>query len=401
MTEQKHPLGSLFAYGVALVFLALLTYVYIGLFSTNPRLQAGSRLLILQWIARFGIPILAAGLLYLCYGIGSARIPLSSVAVLGASLLFCALLAYPLLLYFNPDRARRESIERYHPYLQISPPDFRERRSNSTMPRFKIFCLGGSTTELADTKGRDWPSRVEERLKGTIPDRQIEVHNLARRWYTTQHTLINYAINLRQHRPNVVIVTHAINDLLHNADFCYYSGGKFREDYGHFYGPIYRLIQRPSDWEPLYRKIRMIWYYTPREVIDTEEFPGLVPFKRNLHTLIDLAKIDGTTVVLMTQPYLIKASLSAAEDAALRMVHVEAVGPNKEWSIYTARRGMEKYTAAVRNVAEEKGVQVIDLERVVPKSLEYFTDDVHYRDKTFDLIADHIADRLKQMRVLR
>jgi hypothetical protein len=105
MKEQKHTLGSFLVYGAALVFLALLIYVYIGLFSTNPRLQAGSRLLILQWIARFGIPILAAGLLYLCYGIGSARIPLSSVAVLGASLLFCALLAYPLLLYFNPDRA--------------------------------------------------------------------------------------------------------------------------------------------------------------------------------------------------------------------------------------------------------------------------------------------------------
>ena len=36
----------------------------------------------------------------------------------------------------------------------------------------------------------------------------------------------------------------------------------------------------------------------------------------------------------------------------------------------------------------------LDLEAKIPKSLDYFYDDVHYTDKSFDIIADIIFEEL-------
>ncbi|MEI6126676.1 MAG: hypothetical protein WCQ99_09020, partial [Pseudomonadota bacterium] len=94
------------------------------------------------------------------------------------------------------------------------------------------------------------------------------------------------------------------------ADFSYFSFGSFRKDYGYFYGPVYRLINRPSVLQTLYMLFRSMWHYQSREIINTDVFPGVAPFERNLHTLIDLARIDGTAVVLMTQPNLYKNSMT-------------------------------------------------------------------------------------------
>ena len=271
----------------------------------------------------------------------------------------------------------------------------RSGRPRRGVEPFRIFCLGGSTTEFGDSQGRGWPSRLEERLQAKALDRPIEVHNLGRQWYTSLHTVHNYVANLRHNRPDLIIVTHGINDLLLNADFSHLSAGPFRDDYGHFYGPVTRLVASPSLPQLLLGRVRRsIWYYTPPEEVRIGEFPGIEPFRRYLNALIDLARLDGTRVVLMTQPFLAKEPMSDEERAALAMVNFEAVGSGKQWTPYTAVRGMEAYNEAVRQVARDRGVVLVDLESAVPKTLEYFYDDVHYRDKAFDLVADYVAENL-------
>lgn len=218
------------------------------------------------------------------------------------------------------------------------------------------------------------------RSQRSISDRNVEVYNLGREWYTSLHTLINYEVNLRHHHPDVIIVMHAYNDLIHNADFCYFSFNSFQEDYRHFYGPIYRLIKRPTFLDNAFLVAKSMWYHSPREVINTDNFPGLVPFERNLRTLIDLARTDGTQVVLMTQPHLIKNSMTPAEKSSLHMLNFKTIGPTKKWGYYTARFAFEEYNNVVRKLAKhEPGVYLIDLEPIIPKSLDYFIDDVHYK----------------------
>ena len=66
----------------------------------------------------------------------------------------------------------------------------------------------------------------------------------------------------------------------------------------------------------------------------------------------------------------------------------------------TALRGMEKYNQAIAGVARERSVFLIDLDKVVPKTLDYFYDDVHYTEKSYDIIAKFIADEIIRLKIL-
>ena len=50
--------------------------------------------------------------------------------------------------------------------------------------------------------------------------------------------------------------------------------------------------------------------------------------------------------------------------------------------------------AILKRIAKEEGLQLIDLDAAVPKSLTYFRDEVHYQDTTYALVADVVADAL-------
>jgi hypothetical protein len=387
-------------YLLMLVFLAVSIYVYVGFFFPDPRLIRPI-VKVFQHAAFFVFPIFIIGILLLYFRVRAGRTHLSTVILVGTSLVLCFFLAYPFISYFYDTRYFRHKIDQFHPYLQLSPNDFKKRQSEGGVIPLRIMCLGGSTTEFTDKNGHGWPHYLEKRLKDGVSGRPVEVYNLGRQWYTSLHTLINYAVNLRQHHPDVIIVMHAYNDLIHNADFCYFSFGSFKEDYRHFHGPVYRLINRPTFLDTAFLVAKSMWYHSPRDVINTDNFPGLVPFERNLRTLIDLARLDEVKVVLMTQPYLIKKSMTPAEKSALRMINFETVGPTKKWGYYTAIRAFEEYNNVVRKVSQkETGVYLIDLEPLVPKSLEYFWDDIHYQKKTFDFIAECISEKFRELNIL-
>lgn len=324
-----------------------------------------------------------------------------NLMLLSISLLIFLLVLYPVadMLWSLRGRARSQAMaQQGHSFLQLKPawsdvPD--TSRAVTT-----IFCLGGSTTEMGDSRGIGWPERVEEELRRMTGRKNIEVFNMGRQWYTTLHTLINYEVNLRQLHPEVIIVMHNINDFLQNADFSYFSKGPFREDYGHFYGPVVYLAEPGGLFAKFSEKLGHFWYYHPREVIDEASFPGEAAFRRNLTTLIELARLDGTSVILMSQPTLLHDGMDAEMHGVCSMVTREAVGSDKQWSFPAAIRGMERYNAAIRETATREGVPFIDLEKAVPKTLTWFFDEVHYQDTTFPLISSTIAREIIRLGLL-
>jgi hypothetical protein len=78
----------------------------------------------------------------------------------------------------------------------------------------------------------------------------------------------------------------------------------------------------------------------------------------------------------------------------LEMYNQEAVGDGKKWTYLTACNALNEYNDKIREVAHKQSVLLIDLEKAIPKTLEYFRDDVHYQDKAFDLIAKYISEQL-------
>ena len=381
---------------VLALVLAGVGYVYVGFYFPDPHARIMVHRLWRVGIllgARVGIPVLVILGLVIYHRVKTGRTSGANVALAAAGCCVAALLAYPLAnaMYYRTSTITTSG--EIHPYLQLSPPPIAPHSPGSA-ERFCIVCLGGSTTQFADSQGRGWPSRLENHLRKRLGRPGINVHNMGMPWYTTLHSVINYASNVRPHKPDLVIVMHAINDVLHNADFCYFSTGPFRNDYGHFFGPTVRLLTRRGFERSFLEKIGWLWYHRRRQVIDQHAFPGLGPFERNLNTIIDLVEKDGARVVLMTQPFLFKEGMTQQERAALYMLNAEAVGHGKRWGLPTALRAMRQYNDVTRRVAKKRGAVLLDLAKRVPKTLDYLCDDVHYTDKGFERVAEVVATAL-------
>ncbi|MCX6898400.1 MAG: SGNH/GDSL hydrolase family protein [Verrucomicrobia bacterium] len=386
---------------VILLFVIAATWFCAGFYYPDPyafhRFGEGL-VLLLVWAARIATPLVSGGILFIYIMVRTGRLSSTKALLMAGSTLASLLLLYPVGSFiYSRNNNIEQKIKYYHPYLQLTPPLPKQASADSSA--IHIFCLGGSTTEYADKKGGGWVGRTEKLLRERTGRTDVIVHNLGRQWFTSLHTLINYETNLRHYKPRLIIVMHAINDLLQNADHSYLSHGPFREDYGHFYGPVTRLILNKGFLREVFGSMRL-WYSTPRETIETHEFPGLVSFERNLSTLLDLAQKDGTRVVLMTQPTLLKDAMSPQEQKVLHMVAVEAYGPKKKWSYATASRGMKAYNSCTKNVAKTRGVALIDLAQAVPQTLDYFWDDVHYNETTYTFISEFVVGELLRQNVL-
>lgn len=382
---------------------ALTVLVTGGFFFPDPIYYSGTAaggLKILLLLLKGGTIALGVLMLALYVGYKLGRLPVAGLAILTGGMFFSILLCYPVATYFYYDRNAANPAKSYHPYLQLAPLSYQPRASEGVEKPYKIFCLGGSTTEWKSTREEDWQSLTEAELKRTFDRKNVQIHNLGREWYTSLHSLINYTTNLKHHKPDAIIVMHALNDLLHNADFSYFSSGPFQDDYRHFYGPVSRIMMRKSMFGTISEKLSAAWYHQPREIIETADFPGLVPFSRNLRNIIALARSEGTKVILMTEPNLYKELMTQDEIELLYMLHREAVGPRYQWSLATARTGMELYNETIRNIARQENVALIDLDRLVPKTTQYFNDDVHYKDDAYPLIAKTLAKELVERNLI-
>jgi GDSL-like lipase/acylhydrolase family protein len=371
-------------------------YLYAGFFFPDSYiLSYGTHTRKILWFIRICVPLFYAGSVVLYVRARLRRFDRGALLLMIVSSLVCLAISYGIAdSYYQNwfDRHRKA----YHPYLQLMPPALNPTAGNAPV-EVSVFCLGGSTTEFPDSSGVDWPSRVERILRTSYGMPSVRVYNLGMEWYTSLHTLINYETNLRPRGPSVILYMESVNDLLQNADFSYFSRGRFREDYGHFYGPVNRIIDRRSLWVYLRDVIGRLWYARPRRVITTGTFPGLTSYRRNIGTLVEMARHDSSRVVLMTEPSLFKPVMSDEELAAVGMLRAEAINDSLVWSSETARSGMEQYNNTLKEIAERNNLLLIDLEKEVPKSLLYFRDEVHYRDTTFPLIARFVAARLHEI----
>ena len=134
------------------------------------------------------------------------------------------------------------------------------------------------------------------------------------------------------------------------------------------------------------------WYAPQRTLNDSREFVGLPIFERNIHSIAEMVHKDGGQLVLMTQGNLYKDEMSEAEMSRLYLANKNSVGDRSKWSHERAAAGMREYNQTMRDVAEQLDATLIDLDRIVPKDLDHFNDDVHIRAPTVDLIARTLAN---------
>jgi len=357
--------------------------------------------LIYLWMPRILIP--SVYLIIIIIVLIKNRKTARNITIMIIVFILLAVLVYPILdiNYYLKSKLRNRIItEQFHPYLQLNPPSINQLDTVPVNKSFKIFCLGGSTTEFKDSKGMGWPEKLEKELRGIYNSDSIYVFNFGMQWYTTLHTLINYEANLRHYKPDVIILMHNINDFQENTDFSYLSKGRFREDYGHFMGPSANIFKYYGFFGNSWTRIKQVWHHKQRITFEQDSFPGLEPFTRNINTLIDLALMDNTKVVLLTQPNIYSENMDDQIKKICILINMGAVGKDKKWGFKTAYIGMNLYNEKIKAISENRMTYFIDLEKYVPKSLLYFTDEVHYTDTTFNIISKTLAEEIVKLKVI-
>ena len=171
----------------------------------------------------------------------------------------------------------------------------------------RVAALGGSTTASG------YPQLLEGYLNGAAGDQAagFEVLNFGLGFYTSAHSLVNFVLNVVDFAPDYVVVHHAWND-----EKARRAVSGFRTDYSHALksfdasgfalerylmrvSVVYRLLRRvPPPWvfvenAAVVRRVKTASYDNPAE---------LVPFRRNIETILDVAAARGMTVVLTTMP---------------------------------------------------------------------------------------------------
>jgi lysophospholipase L1-like esterase len=244
---------------------------------------------------------------------------------------------------------------------------------NETVPlekepgEIRVICFGGSTT-VCRSAGISYPQLVEPELAGKFPGRRVRVLNAGGDGFSTAHILVDLALRNLAAKPDLITVYENINDLSVTR-----FGPRTPSDYANKYETDFYLgMRHRSGWIAGLTKISRLARYLAFRV-DAIRFPPpaqtyaqswkstLPYYEWNLRSILGVARAHGIRVALATQP-------------ARKYLREEA--------------GFAAYNEAVRSLASEEGVPLIDVAREVTDDSLFLQDAIHYTRDGVHAVAD-------------
>jgi hypothetical protein len=235
----------------------------------------------------------------------------------------------------------------------------------------RIACLGASTTMT-------YPRLLETMLLESCRD-PIEVLNFGVPAWTTAESLVNLTLHGQDYAPDIVIVHHAVNDLLPRV------APGYRSDYSHWRVPFrfhtseftravgpYSRFYCYLLWKRGMRQFDVsLCMSRPITNYMTTPDGGLLPetafgYVRNIETIVRLSRAIGAKPLLVTMPHWTVGS----------RLHESAV---------------DDHNAQRRRIATEMQVGLVDLAKSLDGRNEIFRDVVHFKGEFHRLRAEPIA----------
>lgn len=302
----------------------------------------------------------------------------------------------------------------------------------------RIFCLGASTTDQVVQNTEDtWCALLEKKLNKEFSHRKlrIETASLGRGGWKAIDLYIWARENIERFRPDIAILSMGINDLAWNGgpEYSYTSledvlqrrapkRAKKRavrvaeKSACQKYSQICRRVILARERVRVLvmmktgRAVEWVGSKLPRRRRDYQRLPRVVRVVRTrdpivefgdaMDALLDLLRQSGIEVLVLGQPVLWKEEMTRGEiDALWFRINSQSgsVRPSGGWLV----REMARYNRVQEEVAVRHGAVYIDLDREIPKTLEYFYDDCHYTDigseKIASVIYPAVEDQVQSM----
>ena len=304
-------------------------------------------------------------------------------------------------------------VKREYP-VKIDEDGFIQPSRIHSDPDLKIVFLGGSTTEcLFVLEQKRFPYLV-----GRLLEKQFGVNcntwNGGRSGAHSMHSNHSLLAKVVPLQPDFAVLMHNLNDHL----ILLYTGTYWND---HWRRGV--LIQHPTEntsrpamaplvgiktffratLPELYARLKRVqtlaltqpssgrdeWADLRGRKVVYQLEQMLIDFKRSLTTFCEVSKVHDIRPVLMTQ-----ANRLTDEPSAPLMLDFKArlggMGiPFHEWKeIY------DSFNQAIRDVARDQRVLLVDLAELVPQSSEYMFDFVHFNDEGSEFVANVIAREL-------
>jgi lysophospholipase L1-like esterase len=283
---------------------------------------------------------------------------------------------------------------------------------NESDDTYRIVVFGGSTTvnkPAFDEAGIHYPLVIQSRLQKAIPQKTIEVINVGYSAYCTAHSLIRLELDVISWNPDLVILSHNLNDLMsaYWPDLTYDYSNKYSDEA--FSVPNLKEIYTRSN--VIFEHSQLYWYLRnririTRGIVGSEMSrisygntpPPLVIeiFKRNLGTFITVARASGAEVLLGSQP------LQPSEEYFL--LHMGAKSYNVRMKYPLHEEFVQHHRIlndAIKEVAEEHNVLYLDNDAGFAGEKQYFIDFVHYSPAGVRKLGNDFADYLLSVNLQR
>ena len=320
---------------------------------------------------------------------------------------------------FNPDPNIFSGISG-ESHFTINSFGYRGEKIKDPDDEYRILIIGGSTSECLYLDNKEtWPYLLMQELGETADNKKVVTMNIGKSGHGLRNNLLALKYLPDYYEPDLIIILTGANDVLFKLSRKN-AWQPFDEDeydrtesytfsvtpeYSWKSSMVYRIYKsielkfkdiKPQDGigETLVEN-RLKRQNAERWITDLPDLTlALEDYEKNLERVIELSNERNSTLIFMTQPYLYKENMTEEEDASLWMTYdFGDVYYPTETMIYTT----EKFNNKLLDVCEKnKEILCIDLEKKVPRTLDYIYDDMHFNENGAKFVAEEISSFMKE-----
>src|ERR1043166_2993450 len=279
---------------------------------------------------------------------------------------------------------------------------------------FRIFMVGGSTTECMYIDDANAINRVLQNELNKHPGNvTFKVHVAAKSGDAIDDPCSMIVHRIVQLQPDMIVLLAGINDLtrsINNYDYLHYVQPEpldrfrylkylatesqiVRRLYFLFNRPaqnvtqVFQTIQLHSEFREKVRLCNSLPVSSERPRVDTSAY------LTNLKSIAGVAQSHGIKLVLMTQ----QTTWNGPENANLKEWHWILCRSGKRYREDFMEEALTSLNDLTRQVASQYSIPLYDLSRTMPKSRDFFYDDVHFNDRGARETAAGLAALISQI----
>lgn len=286
--------------------------------------------------------------------------------------------------------------------------------------RYRILCVGGSTTEcfyLDDA--RTWPALLERDLAESLPG--VWVGNVGRSGLTTTDhlTVLHHLPETRE--ADCWVILCGANDMMQHINGGYEQGQRETLDRSFAYRrpgftgrldrPLYRntylfaLVRNTTQWARTICKLdsaravqdrSAAWYVEARErrrrSPKIDPLPDLTPmlaaYEKNLRGIIDLSRAQGKRLVFLTQAAVWSEPMP---DDLERLCLGGRLPDGSYLSAPSMAHALAEFNDRMRALCAAERIACVDLAQHLPRTMDVFYDDCHFNEAGAAAVARLLA----------